>query len=136
MLDVPQILEEIQMVGLYIQNHCHGGVKAEKAVAVFTGFQNNGVAVAHPVAGVEQGQRTADHHGGVQLRRHENVGAHGSGGGFAMGAGNAQSIGVFPHQGAPGLRPLVDGNAPGDGAGDLRVAVMDGGGADHKIAVS
>ena len=47
-----------------------------------------------------------------------------------------RALGVFPHQGTPGLRPLVDGNAPGDGAGDLRVAVMDGGGADHKIAVS
>ena len=136
MLDVPQILEEIQMVGLYIQNYCHGGVKAEEAVAVFTGFQNNGVTVAHPVAGVEQGQCPADHHGGVQLRRHENVGAHGSGGGFAVGAGNAQGIGVFLHQGAPGLRPLVDGDAPGDGTGDLRVAVVDGGGADHKIAVA
>ena len=136
MLDVPQILEEIQMVGLYVQNHRHSGIKAEKAVAVFAGFQNNGVAVAHPVAGVEQGQCPADHHGGVLLRRHKNVGAHGSGGGFAVGAGNTQGVGVFPHQGTPGLRPLVDGNAPGDGAGDLRVAVMDGGGADHKIAVS
>ena len=39
MLDVPQILEEIQMVGLYVQNHRHSGVKAEEAVAVFTGFR-------------------------------------------------------------------------------------------------
>ena len=47
-------------------------------------------------------------------------------------SGNTQGVGVFPHQGTPGLRPLVDGNAPGDGAGDLRVAVMDGGGAHLK----
>ena len=39
MLDVPQILEEIQMVGLYVQNHRHSGIKAEKAVALFGWWQ-------------------------------------------------------------------------------------------------
>ena len=114
MLDVPQILEEIQMVGLYIQNHRHSGIKAEEAVAVFAGFQNNGVAVAHPVARVEQRQCAADHHGGVLLRRHKNVGAHGGGGGFAVGAGDAQGVwGSCASMAAPGLGPLIDGECPG-----------------------
>ena len=28
MLDVLQILEEVQMIGLYVQNHRHGGVRS------------------------------------------------------------------------------------------------------------
>ncbi len=35
----------------------------------------------------------------------------------------------------PGLRPLIYGDAPCDGSGDLRVLVVDGSGADHQIAV-
>ena len=84
---------------------------------------------------MEQGQGAADHHRGVRLRRHEDVGAHGGGGGFAVGAGHAQGVGVPLHDGAPGLGPLVHGDAPCHGPGDLRVAVVDGGGADNEIAV-
>ena len=52
-----------------------------------------------------------------------------------MGAGDAQGVGVVAHDGPPGLGPLVDGDSPGHGPGDLRVAVVDGGGADHQVAV-
>ena len=41
----------------------------------------------------------------------------------------------MPHNGPPGLGPLVDGDAPGDGPGDFRVAVVNGGGTDHQVAV-
>ena len=135
-LDVVQVLEEIQMVFLHVQNDRHGGIEAEEAVAVFAGFQNDGVSVAHPVTGVEQGQRAADHDRGVRLSGHENVGAHGSGRGLAVGAGDAQGVGVVLHDGAPGLGTLVNGDAPCNGSGDLRVAVVDGGGADHEVAVA
>ncbi|CAN3977049.1 Competence protein ComM, partial [Dysosmobacter welbionis] len=134
-LDVGQILEEVQVVLLHVQNHCHGGEEAEEAVAVLTGLQDDGVPLAHPVAGVEQGQGAADHHRGIRLRRHEDVGAHGGGGGFAVGTGHAQRVGIPLHDGTPGLGPLVHGDTPGHGTGDLRVAVVDGSGADHQIAV-
>ena len=42
-------------------------------------------------------------------------------------------ITVLPHDGPPGLGPLEDGDAPGAGGGDLRVVVVDGGGADDKL---
>ena len=135
-LDVVQVLEEVQVVGFHVQNHRHRGEEAQKAVAVFAGLQDDGVAMAHPVAGVEQGQGAADHDGGVGFGGHEDVGAHGSCGGLTVGAGDAQSVGVALHDGAPGLGPLVDGDAPCHGAGDLGIAVVDGGGADHKVAVS
>ena len=34
------------------------------------------------------------------------------------------------------LRPLINGDAPGHRAGDLGVVVVDGGGADHEVAVT
>ena len=40
------------------------GRKDREGVAVFAALQNDGVAFAHPVAGVQQGQGAADHHGG------------------------------------------------------------------------
>ena len=52
-----------------------------------------------------------------------------------MGAGDTQGVAVALHDRAPGLGPLVDGDAPGDSAGDLRVVVVDGGGADDGVAV-
>ena len=134
-LDVRQILEEIQMVGVDVQYHRHGGEEVQEGVAVFAALQNDGVALAHPVAGVEQRQRAADHHRGVGLRRHEDVGGHGGGGGLAVGAGHAQGVAVALHDGAPRLGALVYGDAPRHSAGDLRVVVVNGGGADHRVAV-
>ena len=52
-----------------------------------------------------------------------------------MGAGDAEGVGVALHDGPPGLGPLIDRDAPGHGPGDLGIAVMDGGGADHEVAV-
>ena len=37
---------------------------------------------------------------------------------------------------APGLGPLIDGDTPGYGSGDLWVAVVNGGGPDYQITVS
>ena len=114
------------MVGLHIENYGDSGIKAQKAVAVFAGFQNDGIAVAHPVAGVQQRQCAADHNGGVLFSRHENVGAHGGGSGFPVGAGDAQGVWIPAHQRAPRLRPLVDGDTTGHGTGDLGIGIVHG----------
>ena len=132
-LDVLQVLEEVQMVLLNVQNHRHGGEEAEEAVAVLAGLQNDGLSAAHPVAAVEHGQGAADHHRGVRLGGHEDVGGHGGGGGLAVGAGDAQGVLILPHDGPPGLRPLKDRDPQGPGGGDLRVVVVDGGGAHHEL---
>ena len=135
-LNVVEVLEEVQVVLLHIQNHRHRGIEAEEAVAVFAGLQDDGVAVAHPVAGMEQRQSAADHDCGVCLGGHENVGAHGSGRGLAVGTGDTQGVGIMLHDGAPGLSTLIDGDATGHRSGDFRVAVVHSGGADHEIAVT
>ena len=62
------------------------------AVAVLAGLQDNGLSAAHPVAAVEHGQGAPDHHRGVRLGGHEDVGGHGGGGGLAVGAGDADGV--------------------------------------------
>ena len=132
-LHILQVLEKVQMVGLHVQNHRHGGVKGQEGIVILTGLHDDGVAVAHPVPGVQQGQGAADHDGGVLIRGHHDVGAHGGGGGFAVGAGNAQGIAVVLGDGAPGLGPFKDRDAQRMGTDNLRVIVMDGGRAHHEF---
>ena len=117
-------------------NDGHGGKEGEEGVAVLAALQDDGVPLAHPVAGPQQGQGAADHDGGVQPGGHDDVGAHGGGGGLAVGAGDAQGVLVAPHDGAPGLGPLKDGDAGGVGGGDLRIVVVDGGGADDQLGLA
>ena len=132
-LHVVQILEEVQVIGLDVEDHRHGGEEGEEGVAVLAALQDDGVPVAHPVAGAQQGQGAADHHRGVHPGGHDDVGAHGGGGGLAVGARDAQGVLVAPHDGSPGLGPLKDGDARGAGGGDFGVFVVDGGGADHQL---
>ena len=53
-LDIGQVLEEVQMIGVDVKDHRHGGKEVQEGVAVFTALQNDGVAPAHPIAGVQQ----------------------------------------------------------------------------------
>ena len=135
MLDIVQVLEEIQMIGLHVQNHGHGGEEAQEAVAVFAGFQDNGVPLSHPVAGMEHGQGPADHHGRVFFRGHKDMRTHGGGSGFAMGARDTKGVGVMPHQSPPSLSAFIDRDSSCDGPGNFRIAVAGGGGTDHQVAV-
>ena len=43
-----------------------------------------------------------------------------------MGARHTEGVGVVPHDGPPGLGPLKDGDAGGQGGGVLGVALLDG----------
>ena len=52
-LDVLQILEEVQMIGINIQNHGNGGGEVQEGIAVLAGLHNDGVAMAHPVTCVQ-----------------------------------------------------------------------------------
>ena len=128
-----QVGKVVQMVGIHIQDDRHRGEEGEEGVAILAGFQNNGVPFANPVSHPQHGQRAADHHRGVGLGGHEDVGTHGGGGGLAVGAGNAQGVGVVTHNGAPCLRPLEHGDAGGPGGGNFGIVVVDGGGADHAL---
>ena len=91
--------------------------------------------MAHVISGVEQRQRAADHHRGVLLRRHEDMGAHGGGGGLSVGARDTQGVGIAAHDGAPGLGAFIDGDMAGDSAGNLRIIVVNGGRADDQITL-
>jgi hypothetical protein len=120
-LHVFQVTEKVQMIGLDIQYDRDGGEEGEKRIAVFAGLQHNGVPLAHTVSGAQQGQGAADHDGGVQPGGHDDMGAHGGGGGFTVGARDAKGVAIAPHQGAPGLCALEYGDAGGAGRGDFGI---------------
>ena len=132
-LNIRQILEVVQVVRLHVQHNGDGRVEIQKGVAVFAAFQHNGVAIAHPVSGVEQGQIAADHHRGIGPRLHENVGHHRGGRGLSVGAGNADGIFIGFHNFAPGLGPLEYRDPGGPGRGDLRIVIVGGGSADQAV---
>ena len=134
-LDILQVLEKVQMVRLDIQNQGDRGIEVQEGIAVFAGLHDDGVPLPHPVAGLQQRERAADHDGGVHLRRHEDMGNHGGGGGFPMGAGDADGTPVLHHNGAPGLGPLENRQASPSGLHHLRVIVVDSGGTHHKLRV-
>ncbi|MPM42621.1 hypothetical protein SDC9_89288 [bioreactor metagenome] len=98
MLHIFQIVEEVQVVGLDIEDDRHGGEKGEKGVAVFAGLEYDGVALSHPVARTQKREGAADHHRGVGARRHGDMGAHGGGGGFPVSPRNAQGVVVCAHE--------------------------------------
>ena len=52
-----------------------------------------------------------------------------------MGTGDAQSVPVLLHNGAPGLCTLINGYAPGHCTGYLRVIVVNSGGANNQLGV-
>ena len=44
------------MIGLDVEDHRHGGEEGEEGVAVLAALQDDGVPVAHPVAGANRGR--------------------------------------------------------------------------------
>ena len=122
------------MVFLDVQHHSQGGEEIQEGVAVLAALHDNGVALAHAVACLQQGQVAADHNGGIGLGLHHNMGDHGGGSGLAVGAGDADGILVCLHDLAPGLSALKDGDAGGACSGDLGVVVVGGGGADDAVS--
>ena len=136
MLHVGKILEKVEVIGLHVQNDRHGGEKTQKRVAVFAALGDDRVALADAIARVQQLQGAADHHGRVLLRGHEDVRGHAGGGRFAVCAGDAEGVLIALHDRAPGLRALENGDAARHRAGDLGVIVVNGGGADDKVALA
>ena len=60
---------------------------------------------------------------------------HGGGGRLAVGAADAQGIGVVLGDGAPGLGALKDRDALGASSLDLGIVIVDGGGAHNELYV-
>ena len=54
-LHILQVLEEVQVVGVHIEDHRHGGEEGQEGVAVLTGLQNDGIPLPHPVSRAKGG---------------------------------------------------------------------------------
>lgn len=133
MLHVGQVLEKVQMVGVHVQNDRRRRVEIQEGVAVFAAFQNDRIALADPVAGVEQRQIAADHDGRVALRLDENMRQHGGRGGFSVRTGHADRVFVGAHDVAPCLRPFEDRDTGGTRRRDLRIVIVGRRRADHAV---
>ena len=135
------ILESAQWVIAESENGmgmaCKGGHNMEphnhNDIGSFMISKNGGVTFTDPVTRVEQGKDAADHDGGIHTGLHQNMGQHGGGGGFAVGAADADGVFVVPHDDTPGLGPLENGDAGLPGGGDLGVIVVGCGGADDAV---
>ena len=124
------------MVGLHVQNDRDGGEEAQKRVAVFAALGDDRVALADAITGMEKLKRAANHDSRILLRGHEDVRRHRSGRRLAVRAGDAEGVFVALHNSAPSLRALENGDAARHRAGDLGIIVVDGGGADNKVALA
>ena len=133
LLYILQILEIIQMICFHIEDHRQCGEEIQERVAIFAAFQHNGITLTYPVTCVQKGQVTADHDGRVYICRHQNMGQHGGGSGFAMGTGNAHCILISLHDHAPSLSSFKQRNAQTSCTGHFRVIVVGSSGADHAI---
>ena len=121
------------MIGVHVENDRSGREEVQERIAVFAAFENDRVALADAVPRAEQRQEAADHDRGIAVGLHENVREHRGRRGLAVRAGNADGVFVGPHDIAPGLRPLENGDAPGAGSGDLGVVVVRGSRADEAV---
>ena len=134
LLNVRQILEVVQVVCFHIQHHSQRGEEIQKGIAILTAFQHNGIAVTHPVARMEQRQVAANHHCGIHIGLHENMGHHRGSSRFAVSARDADGIFIGLHNLAPGLCPLEYRNTGAAGSGNLRVVVMSCSSADDTVS--
>ena len=132
-LDIPQVLEKVEMIRLDVQNDRDGREKIQKRVAIFAALHNDRIALADPVPRVQQRQIAADHDGRVPLGLHEDMRDHGGRRCLAVGAGKTDGIAIRPHDNAPGLGPLKDGNARRPGRRNLRIVVMHRRRADNAL---
>ena len=133
LFNIVQILEIVQMVLLNVQHHSQRGEEVQERVTVFTAFQDDGITLTHPVSSMKQRQITADHDCRILVSFHHDMGHHGSGGGFTVGAGNADGIPVGLHDLAPGLCPLENRNTCCPGGSDFRIVIMCGSRTDDAV---
>ena len=92
-----QIFEKIKVFCFYIKNDSNGGEKFEEAVGVFTCFGDKMVGSSYSNISSDLRQNAAYRDGGIHICFQKDVGSDGSGGGFAVGAGDGDGGGIIFH---------------------------------------
>ena len=129
------VLEEIQMVTINVENHRYRGTEGEERVLVFTGFGNKQITFANPQRAADGRQVAAYHNRRIQLSRLGKGSDHCSGGSFAVGAGNADHLGIMRHNEAPCFGTGNHRDACGAGGSDFGIVIVDRSGANDQSGI-
>ena len=126
----------LQVIVINVQNNAHKRGQMQESLTVFAGFDHNVIAVASFAVTADQWQLAADYGGGVFAGQFQHGRDHAGGGGFAVGAGNADAVGIHAADITQHHAALHGGNAAGAGSFQLRVFIMDGGAVNHQLGIA
>ena len=108
--DVVQRAEIVEMIRVDVEDDRHRRDHLQVMILEFAGFADHGVAAARPAVGLDQREASSDKKGRIHPRLQKDLGNHRSGGGFSMGAGDANGVGIAPGNHAQQLGTLYKGN--------------------------
>ena len=127
--DVVEVLEEIQMVGVDVENDGDVREKAEETVRILAGFRDKIRGGADARRTADRGKNAADQDRRIGLSGHQDLGDHGGRRGLAVRAGDRDRGRIVLHK----LPEERDSAAVGFGI--LGIVGMNGGGIDDGRAV-
>ena len=133
MNDVVDVLEEVQMIGIDIQNDSNRRMEAEEGIGVLAGLCDEVIMCADAQGAADGVQIAADHDGRVRAALHADHRQHRSRCRLAVGAGYTDSMLVFQHDFAPSLCALHDRNVQLTSVCDFRIVIVYRSGTDHKV---
>ncbi|MPN32554.1 hypothetical protein SDC9_180033 [bioreactor metagenome] len=133
--DGVQILIGIHMIFLNVEQHRDVRREVQEGTLIFTGFHDHDFGFSHPVIGLQKRHRRTDEHSGILARSHGDGGEQGGGGGFAVGAGNADGVPEVLHQIAQKLGAGHSGDVQFMGPDQFRMVGLDCGGIHDQILI-
>ena len=135
MTDIVNILEEVQMVGIHVQDHADLREEAQEAVGIFTCFCDESFRVADTDIPVDGRKDSAYTDSGATVALKKDVGNHGSCGGFSVGTGNGDRCIVVTHDLAEKFRTCEHWEPFFFCTGKFRVVRMDRCCVDNHIDI-
>ena len=123
----------VQMVVIDVQHHGHIGGQLEEGLGELAGLDDDIIALAGLAVAADEGQLAADDCRGITACQLQCGGDHGSRGGLAVSAGNADAVLVQAAHIAQQNAALHSGDAIGSGSIQLHVVLGNGGRVDHQV---
>ena len=117
-----------------VQDDAHRAGQLQKRLVVLAGLNDDALAVAGLAVAADEGQLAADDCRGITTCQLQCGGDHGSRGGLAVGAGNADAVLVQAAHIAQQNAALHSGDAIRSGGVQLHVVLGNGGRVDHQVS--
>ena len=97
MMPMPEILEEIEVIGVDVQYDADAREHIQETVRVLTCLRGKIFTVSDPDISSDAVEDTADGKGGIRSGRHHDLGDHGRRCGLAVGSAYSHGIFVTAH---------------------------------------